>query len=131
MNNRHYILDGRKLVEVDLLTWSKWFETAGDKRRVARDTINGYLISTVFLGLDHNFLDTGKPLLFETMVFDTNKKKKYKLGDREMTSMGEDMEQERYETYAQAESGHKKIVEKYKKKQKSRTKKQTNNKKQT
>ena len=120
MNNRHYILDGRKLVEVDLLTWSKWFETAGDKRRVARDTINGYLISTVFLGLDHNFLDTGKPLLFETMVFDTNKKKKYKLGDREMTSMGEDMEQERYETYAQAEKGHEKMIEKYKKKKKTK-----------
>lgn len=26
-------------------------------------------MSTVFLGLDHNFCDEGPPLLFETMVF--------------------------------------------------------------
>jgi hypothetical protein len=26
-------------------------------------------VSTVFLGLDHNYLGRGKPLLFETMVF--------------------------------------------------------------
>jgi hypothetical protein len=26
-------------------------------------------VSTVFLGLDHNFLRTGPPVLFETMIF--------------------------------------------------------------
>lgn len=33
--------------------------------------IESYLISTVWLGINHNFLD-GPPLIFETMVFDEN-----------------------------------------------------------
>jgi hypothetical protein len=53
---------------VDVLTWAQWFED-GDRRRIALDTFpDGRLISTVFLGLDHNWGD-GPPLLFETMVF--------------------------------------------------------------
>jgi hypothetical protein len=39
-----------------------------DPWRVALTTIGQVDISTVFLGLDHNFFG-GKPLLFETMVF--------------------------------------------------------------
>jgi len=35
--------------------WATWFET-GD-RRVARKEIGDIAISTVFLGIDHNFLD--------------------------------------------------------------------------
>ena len=38
--------------------------------RVAYDQIsNGVKVSTVFLGLDHNFDQHGPPLLFEAMVF--------------------------------------------------------------
>lgn len=34
-----------------------------------RDKINDVIISTVFLGLDHNHNQSGKPILFETMIF--------------------------------------------------------------
>lgn len=51
-------------------TLQEWGDTFGNRsRRVADDKINGVTISTVFLGLDHNFNDFGPPLLFETMIF--------------------------------------------------------------
>ncbi len=40
-------------------------------RRIIDQTwvTNKILVSTVFLGLDHNFLGEGEPILFETMIF--------------------------------------------------------------
>lgn len=52
-------------------------------------------VSTVFLGLDHNWTNQGPPLLFETMIFGG----KY------------DQYQIRYSTWEQAETGHNRIVE--------------------
>lgn len=57
-------------------------------------------VSTVFLVIDHNFMERGKPLLFETMVF----------GD----SMRGDTKDEftrRYSTWDDAVTGHKQIVD--------------------
>ena len=63
----HYILDGREPKRCDnLLQWARWMED--HDRVVARTKIDEILVSTVFLGLDHNF-DGGTPILFETMVF--------------------------------------------------------------
>lgn len=55
----------------DLIEWARWFETA--ERHVAHDLDEGdgnrrVRVSTVFLGVDHNFRD-GPPLLWETMIF--------------------------------------------------------------
>jgi hypothetical protein len=65
----YYILDEHKnVVPVDMDTWSKWYSKAD--RRVAHDHVNEYRVSTVFLGLDHNFgMQPRTPLIFETMVF--------------------------------------------------------------
>lgn len=51
----HAILKGHEVVEVDLMTWAKWYEKAeeNDSRRVAETAVRGVRISTVFLGLDH------------------------------------------------------------------------------
>jgi hypothetical protein len=73
----HYILDDdHNIIEVDLLTWGRWLEKAKDVRRVKQDFIEDsllkieYNVSTVFLGIDHNFSDDdGPPVLFETMIF--------------------------------------------------------------
>jgi hypothetical protein len=57
------------------LTLRQWADLLGsNKRRVALDaltwgTVSAMRISTVYLGIDHNFLLTGPPLIFETMVF--------------------------------------------------------------
>ena len=63
----HYILDGKKPVPCDLMTWAKSFE--GSERHIAKSgNRKKKWVSTVFLGLDHQFGD-GPPLLFETMIF--------------------------------------------------------------
>jgi hypothetical protein len=90
----HYILDGKKAVKTDLITWAKWFGNHAD-RHVADETCGDVRVSTVFLGLDHSW-GGGPPLLFETMVFG---------GDN-------DQDQERYTTWEQAEIGHKSMCEK-------------------
>jgi hypothetical protein len=65
----HYILVGRTPIAVDLLTWADWFEKP-DNRKIAKTEINDRChVSTIFLGLDHNFSDRGDPVLFETLVF--------------------------------------------------------------
>ena len=62
-------------------------------RRVASDTVGEADISTVFLALNHGDPD-GKALWFETMVFG---------GEH-------DQWQDRYETWEQAETGHRRVV---------------------
>lgn len=63
----HYRLIGRLAVQCsDLPTWVIWMMQAD--RRLASDTIGSYQISTIFLGLDHNW-GGGEPHLFETMIF--------------------------------------------------------------
>lgn len=67
--NRHYILDEQKrVIPVDLMTWATWFDDTA-KRRVAWDEVGDVQVSTVFIGLDHNFGTSGPPLVFETMIF--------------------------------------------------------------
>lgn len=67
---KHFILDEEHhLIEVDLMTWARWFEDINN-RIVDHTTISARCeVSTVFLGLDHRFGDEGPPILFETMVF--------------------------------------------------------------
>lgn len=61
-----YILVGHEPRPAELMDWAKWYETAD--RHVANDTVGDVKVSTVFLGLDHNW-GGGVPLLFETMIF--------------------------------------------------------------
>jgi hypothetical protein len=63
-----YILDGKTPKPVsDLFAWGRWYQKAD--RRVAKTTLtNGSRVSTVFLGLDHQY-GRGPPVLFETMIF--------------------------------------------------------------
>ena len=90
-----YILEGKEPVAVDLISWASWYGKAD--RKVKKDKVGDVSVSTVFLGLDHQWGD-GPPLLFETMVFG-----------------GElDQEMDRYSTWEEAESGHAKMVERVK-----------------
>jgi hypothetical protein len=91
----HWILEGEKLKEVDLMTWARWFEASD--RCVASDDVSDSRISTVFIGLDHNF-GLGPPLLFETMVFGGPL----------------DQECERYSTLEGARRGHEEMVQRVK-----------------
>lgn len=60
----YYDEDGQP---IDMMEWVR-----NDRRgrfRVQDYTANGYVVSTVYLGLDHRFGENGPPLIYETMVF--------------------------------------------------------------
>jgi hypothetical protein len=77
--------------------WEEWYKQV-DNRRVGRDIVEGILVSTVFLCIDHGF--GGEPKWFETMLF-----------------KGEDLNESldeyqwRYATWEEARKGHEAVVE--------------------
>ena len=85
----YWILDDeRRPVRVATVEeWGRFYETTD--RVVAKDIIGDAEVSTVFLGLDHQFGD-GPPILFETMIF----------------GGAHDMHQDRCSTWQQAEAMH-------------------------
>jgi len=89
---KFYRLEGHAPVECDLPEWAMWFEQCD--RCVARDEVWGVEVSTVFLGLSHQFGD-GPPLIFETMIFGGPDDQEY---------------QERYSTWEEAVAGHARAV---------------------
>ena len=66
-------------------------------RKVAESFYENVRVSTVFLGIDHNYNSDKEPLLFETMIF----------------GGALDQWQWRYSTWEEAEVTHKAICEKY------------------
>jgi hypothetical protein len=66
-----YILDaqGRVVPEHDFSKWATWLETHSETRIVRREWVDNVQVSTLFLGLDHNFSGGGAPVLWETMAF--------------------------------------------------------------
>jgi hypothetical protein len=47
-----------------------WFQKSNHLRIVKKTQIGSMTVSTVFLGMDHNFHQKGQPILFETMIFE-------------------------------------------------------------
>lgn len=89
----YYRLDANRIPIpcFNIMEWAEYFQEAD--RRVARDECEQYVVSTVFLGLDHNYFG-GDPILFETMVF---------------LPEGESGDMDRYHTWADALAGHERI----------------------
>jgi hypothetical protein len=85
----YYDRDGQPL---ELREWSAKFEDK-EYKRVALDAVGEASVSTVWLGLNHQWGD-GPPLIFETMVF----------GGKH------DEDQWRWSTEADALAGHERIV---------------------
>jgi len=88
----YILVDNEPVQANDVKEWGEFFESAD--RVVAKTHFGNVEVSTVFLGLNHNF-GIGPPMLFETMVFG---------GDL-------DGEMERYSTKEEAVDGHKNFVE--------------------
>ena len=95
MSGQWMLKDGKAVPATDLIEWGVWFQTAD--RDVAKTTVGEVLVSTVFLGLDHNFGE-GPPVLWETMVFGGPL----------------DEETDRYTSREDAEAGHAAMVERVK-----------------
>ncbi len=66
----NYILDdnGEPVPCEDVLAFGTWFGNFAN-RIVKQEHFRGLWLSTVFLGIDHNFGFDGRPVLWETMVF--------------------------------------------------------------
>lgn len=94
---RYYDRQGKPMT---LDEWSQRFEDS-EGRRIGYDLIDDrYLVSTVWLGLDHNWDPNGPPLIFETMVFDETS---------EQPSL--DLACYRYTTETEAREGHAEVVQ--------------------
>lgn len=85
-----YVLDeaGNPQPELDAATWAR--RLTQTNRTVAKSAYGNIVVSTVFLGINHDFSNEGPPLLYETMVFG---------GALDGTCR-------RYATRAEAEAGH-------------------------
>lgn len=95
--SRHYILKGKFPQRATLMEWAEWMDENNGSTHVAHDMFGLILISTIFLGKDHNYLSYNPkfPILFETMIFGG----KY------------DEYQDRYISWDEAEMGHAKAVQ--------------------
>jgi hypothetical protein len=74
---KYFILDRRGVPkEATLEEWASWFE--GGKRIVKHTYVMGVvLVSTIFLGMDHGFGYSERPVLWETMIFPLDKDQEY------------------------------------------------------
>lgn len=97
MSSGYYDRQGHPMT---LEEWAQSYKTRGAQKRVAETTLpDGKWVSTVWLGLDHSFGD-GPPLIFETMVFESQ-------------DHLSDLDCNRYSTEAEALAGHAAMVEKW------------------
>jgi hypothetical protein len=93
MPHQYYVLDKNNNIKpVSAARWAFTFEH--HRRVVARETVGGVIISTVFLGLDHSFNMGGPPMVFETMVFDAD----------------DSLICQRYSSWNEAVEGHRDVV---------------------
>jgi len=104
--SKYYILENKKAIPCSsIYKWAAWLETHLTDRIVAQTEFNDVLVSTVFLGIDHNFYKKEKPILFETLVFNDSWNDYMQILPR-------------YTTWEEAEKGHQEMVEKIKKNKK-------------
>ena len=96
---------------IGLMTWARHVE---DRQYsvVAQHWVRGWMVSTVWLGLDHGYGMTPVPLIFETMIFAP---KDATVGREDWETGGDasgtapvdlDQYQERYPTEEAAQAGH-------------------------
>ena len=94
----YYKLDENKnVIKSSLEEWANFIEgrLPTNYRHLGDEIVNGKRVSTIFIGLCYDFNNTGKPRVFETMVFNG----------------GEGIYQDRYCTWKEAEEGHQQAIE--------------------
>ena len=73
-----------------------------DYKILQQDHVGNFMVSTIWLGLDHNFSFKGPPIIFESMVFD-------QFG-RSGFSVGQQVDCRRYATQQEAMAGHAELL---------------------
>lgn len=101
------------VVPCDLLTWAYWLERGRAQRIIAQEDLpGGYWLSTVFLGLNHQYAPGAPPLWFETMVFAPPDGKYSELLGR-VPLHGPEVSCDRYNSLPEALAGHQMVKDKY------------------
>jgi hypothetical protein len=95
---------------IEMLDWAAKIEDR-DYSVVAHHWVRGWMVSTVWIGLDHGFGMSHAPLIFETMIFApkdvTIGREDWEDSDDAAGTMADlDQYQERYATEAAAQAGH-------------------------
>lgn len=99
----------KKGERLESLEWAKIFEDRDYKKINYTELPNGFRVSTVWIGVDHNYGD-GDPLIFETMVFPP---------DEGTMKSWRDLDCERYSTEEEALAGHEAMCAKWLAKERS------------
>jgi hypothetical protein len=100
---------------VGLKRWSELFCDDEYRFLVETELFDGTWVSTIWMGLDHNFFGDGPPLIFETMVFP---RKGPSVSAAELATNPEagahwrDQECYRYSTETEARANHDQVVAK-------------------
>lgn len=95
-----------------LRQWGAWLEEKIEHRSLWWTGNDTKWVSTVFLGLDHRHFGGGPPLLFETMAFQHEGRTMSFFGNPP-EPVPETLDQMRYSSWDDAETGHKAAVRKY------------------
>ena len=104
MSLKYYDRDGKPLTQEQFIDFFESLCDVMSYKRVAETTLSdGKWVSTVWLGLDHRFLEEGPPLIFETMVFPSHENLL-------------DLACSRWSTLEEATVGHEEVVKKWTKK---------------
>jgi hypothetical protein len=88
---------------IELMVWAHLVDDR-EYATIEQTQVGPYWVSTVWLGIDHNFLGKGPPVIFETMVFAVNR------DDPTLETLGPDMDCRRYCTEEAAKAGHDEMV---------------------
>jgi hypothetical protein len=98
-----YVLDGHEPVLCDDMTQWGLFLRDGPRWVARTELLDGSVVSTVFLGIDHNWSGSGPPVLFESALLIHEDAQ---TTDREWCHI-----RRRYCTWAEAEVGHIELCE--------------------
>lgn len=79
----YYILEGKEVVKCnDKIAWERWMKNQGfmgiSNKIIKQTTVGKIFISSIFSGIDHGYLRTSSPLVFEAMIFNGYLKKGFK-----------------------------------------------------
>ena len=67
-NFMYYIEADGKILQASFLQWAEMFDNTDRQIKYTKFEDPLYEVSTVFIGIDHNFATGGKPLVYETLV---------------------------------------------------------------
>jgi len=98
MMSEGYYFDRQGKPVIDVLAWARLHQDRAYKTVAFSELPNGRTVSTVWLGINHNFADDGPPIIFETMVFSA-------------FGMSDDLDMDRYATEDEARAGHERMVQ--------------------